>query len=299
MSNRMPKNQTPEQIARDRIDERLRAAGWQVQDKDALDFNAARGIAVREYPTDVGPADYVLFADRQAVGVVEAKPDSWCATLTTAEEQTAGYANASLKWLSNTEPLPFLYECTGQITRFTNGRDPNPRSREVFTFHRPETLRDWMRAKRSFRSGIASLPPLNTLDLRECQVNAVVNLEDSLKANKPRALVQMATGSGKTFNQSHVRGFVIPVPYLAEQAEIVRILDARLDAAKVLEDEVDANLTRAEALRQSILKKAFSGQLVPQDPNDEPATDLLRRIQVEQSSQKSKRSTRRHKAGVA
>ena len=192
-------NQTPEQAARDRIDGRLRAAGWHVQDKNALDFNAGLGIAVREYQTDIGPADYVLFADRQAVGVVEAKPDSWGARLTTVEEQSEGYGKAKLKWISNAEPLPFLYESTGQITRFTNGRDPNPRSREVFSFHRPETLNAWTLAPRSLRSGIASLPPLNPAGLRECQFKAIAKLEASLKADRPRALVQMATGAGKTF----------------------------------------------------------------------------------------------------
>ena len=192
-------NQTPEELARDRIDDRLRAAGWQVQDKDALDFNAGLGIAVREFQTGIGPADYVLFADRRAVGVVEAKPDSWGAQLTTVEEQSEGYARAKLKWVSNDKPLPFLYESTGQITRFTNGRDPNPRSREVFAFHRPETFNAWTLAPRSFRSGIVSLPPLNPVGLRECQINAITELEASLKADRPRALVQMATGAGKTF----------------------------------------------------------------------------------------------------
>ena len=192
-------NQTPEAAARDRIDGRLRAAGWQLQDKSAIDFNAGLGIAVREYQTDIGPADYVLFVDRRAVGVIEAKPDSWGARLTTVEEQSEGYANARLKWISNAEPLPFLYESTAQITRFTNGHDPHPRSREVFTFHRPETLSAWMLAPRSFRSGIVALPPLDPASLRECQVKAINKLEASLKADKPRALVQMATGAGKTF----------------------------------------------------------------------------------------------------
>ena len=192
-------NQNPEQIARDRIDDRLRASGWEVQDRDTLDFNAGPGIAVREYPTDTGPADYVLFCDRKAAGVVEAKPDTWGERLTTVEEQSERYANAGLKWVANAEPLPFLYESTGRITRFTNGRDPNPRSREVFAFHRPGTLKAWMQARRSLRTGIASLPPLDTNGLRECQIRAVTKLEASLKAGRPRALVQMATGSGKTF----------------------------------------------------------------------------------------------------
>ncbi|WP_419917706.1 DEAD/DEAH box helicase family protein [Candidatus Poriferisocius sp.] len=192
-------NQTPEQVARDRIDDRLRAAGWHVQNKDAIDFRAGPGIAARGYQTSIGPSDYVLFSDGRPVGIIEAKPDSWGARLTTVEEQSEGYANAELKWIPDSDLQPFLYESTGQITRFTNGRDPKPRSREVFTFHRPETLNGWANAQRSLRAGIAALPPLNPAGLRECQENAITNLEISLKADKPRALVQMATGAGKTF----------------------------------------------------------------------------------------------------
>ena len=192
-------NQNPEQIARDRIDERLQEAGWQVRNKEALDPNAGSGVAVREYPTDVGRADYVLFVNNQAIGVIEAKPDSWGAKLTTVEVQSQGYAESRLKWIVNAEPLPFVYESTGQITRFTDSRDPKPRSREIFTFHRPQTLNKWALAQRSLRSGIVEIPPLDTAGLRECQINAINNLETSLKANKPRALVQMATGAGKTF----------------------------------------------------------------------------------------------------
>ena len=211
-------NQTPEEIARDRIDDRLRSSGWLVQDKDALDFNMGPGIAVREYPTDSGPADYVLFADRQAVGVVEAKPEDWGERITTVEEQSEGYANAKLKWVSNAEPLPFLYESTGQITRFTNGRDPNPRSREIFAFHRPETLKNRMRSSTSLRTGIASLPALNHDGLRRCQIKAIIKLEASLKANRPRALIQMATGSGKTFTA------ITQVYRLLKHAEAGRVL---------------------------------------------------------------------------
>ena len=224
-------NQKPEEIARDRIDDRLRASGWHVQDIATIDFNAGLGVAVREYQTDIGPADYVLFVDGKPVGVVEAKPDSEGARLTTVEEQSEGYANAELKWIANTEPLPFLYEATGEVTRFTNGRDPKPRSREVFSFHRPETLQAWARASQSFRSGIAALPSLNPIDLRECQVKAITTLEESLKADKPRALVQMATGSGKTFTAitevyrllkhagAHRVLFLVDTRNLGEQAE--------------------------------------------------------------------------------
>jgi type I restriction enzyme R subunit len=193
------KNQNPEQIARDQIDARLAEAGWHVQDRDALDFNAGQGLAVREYPTDIGPADYVLFVDRSAVGVIEAKPKDWGHKITTAEEQAEGYAGAALKWIKNKERLPFVYESTGVITRFTDGRDPRPRSREVFTFHRPVTMAEWLSKPKSLRARLQDLPALNPAGLRGCQEKAIENLEKSFKADRPRALIQMATGSGKTY----------------------------------------------------------------------------------------------------
>ena len=88
--------------------------------------DTCRGIVVWEYQTSVGPADYALFSVKRALGVVEAKPDSWGAKITTVEDQSAGYAAAQLRWVKNPEPLPFIYEATGQITRFTDTRDPNP-----------------------------------------------------------------------------------------------------------------------------------------------------------------------------
>ncbi|MCU5782501.1 hypothetical protein MA04_01801 [Alcanivorax balearicus MACL04] len=196
-------NQTPEQRARDRIDRKLIAAGWVVQDKTAINLNAGPGVAVREYQTDVGPADYVLFVERQAVGVIEAKPEDWGHKITTVEDQADGYANAKLKWIKNEEPLPFVYQSTGTITRFTNGRDPAPRSREIFHFPRPEELARWRERlndnQGTLRERLRKLPPLNTAGLRDCQITAITNLEDSFKQDRPRALVQMATGSGKTY----------------------------------------------------------------------------------------------------
>jgi len=200
----MTENQNPEQQARDRIDAQLRAAGWAVQKK--IDFSAGAGQAVREWHTDAGPADYVLFVDRKAVGVIEAKREEEGQRLTAHETQTEGYAAAKLKWVNNKEPLPFLYEATGIVTRFTDARDPKPRSREIFSFHRPETLRDWLAEGKSLRARLAELPPLNPehlpaaqLRLRDCQETAITNLEQSFREARPRALIQMATGAGKTY----------------------------------------------------------------------------------------------------
>jgi type I restriction enzyme, R subunit len=192
-------NQNPEQIARDRIDQHLVAAGWHVRNMKSLAWSAGQGIAVREYPTDVGPADYVLFVDRQAVGVIEAKPIDLGYKITTVEEQSAGYATAKLKWINNNEPLPFVYESTGVVTRFTENRDPHPRSREVFTFHRPETMAEWLSEPKSLRTRLHDMPALDPTGLRDCQITAIQNLETSFREDRPRALIQMATGSGKTF----------------------------------------------------------------------------------------------------
>lgn len=211
-------NQNPEQIARDLIDERLVEAGWAVQDKAAINFNAGLGVAVREYQTDVGPADYVLFVDKTAVGVIEAKPGDWGHKITTVEEQSGGYAAAKLKWVNNSEPLPFIYESTGIITRFTDRRDPKPRSREVFTFHRPETMAEWLSKPHSLRARLQSMPALNHAGLRDCQIIAIENLEQSFKDDRPRALVQMATGSGKTYTA------ITSVYRLLKHADAKRIL---------------------------------------------------------------------------
>ncbi|MFA6053232.1 MAG: DEAD/DEAH box helicase family protein [Methylobacter sp.] len=202
----MSENQNPEQKARDTIDALLKQAGWVVQSAKKIDLNIGLGQAVREYQTDVGPADYVLFVDKKAVGVIEAKREEQGHKITEVESQTEGYASAKLKWVNNKQPLPFLYESTGIITRFTDGRDPKPRSREVFGFHRPETLKEWLSQSASLRERLHHIPPLNLnhlpakeLRLRDCQEIAISNLEDSFKADRPRALIQMATGAGKTY----------------------------------------------------------------------------------------------------
>jgi len=192
-------NQNPEQKARDQIDRMLAASGWIIQDKSGLNPNVALGVAVREYPTDVGPADYVLFVDRKAVGVIEAKRAEEGHHLLAAEDQAEGYAGATLKWVNNNEPLPFVYESNSLVTRFRDMRDPKPRSRPVFSFHRPETLQEWLNQSASLRARLQDIPPLTVESLRDCQISAITHLESSFANAHPRALVQMATGSGKTY----------------------------------------------------------------------------------------------------
>ncbi len=191
-------NQNPEQIARDKIDVMLQAAGWIIQSKGQVDLNAGQGVAVREYQTDVGTADYVLFVDRKPLGIIEAKREDEAQRLTTHEDQAEAYAQSKLKYLNNA-PLPFVYESTGTLTYFTDQSDPKPRSREMFSFHRPETLSSWNERSETLRAQLAAMPPLDETGLRPAQIKAIHNLEESFKYNRPKALIQMATGAGKTF----------------------------------------------------------------------------------------------------
>ncbi len=203
----------PEEEARKRIDALLLAAGWVVCDACAANIHAARGVAIREFPLPGhGVADYLLYLDGRAGGVVEAKKEG--VTLTGVEIQSDKYVNGLPAGLPRwADPLPFAYQSTGAETRFTNGLDPQPRSRPVFAFHRPELLAEWLawgnivpagshtaaEPAATFLSRLRSMPPLRTDGLWPAQIQAIRNLEQSLSENRPRALIQMATGSGKTF----------------------------------------------------------------------------------------------------
>ncbi|MFI6454077.1 DEAD/DEAH box helicase family protein [Streptosporangium amethystogenes] len=194
--------------ARREIDRMLREAGWIVQDRDQLNPLAGIGVAVREFTFTKGSSDYALYVDGMLVGVIEAKREG--TSLTGVEWQSAGYATAlpqeyaMATWRRNI-PLPFRYESTGVETRFTNGLDPDPRSRGVFSFHRPETIAAWMTEAderpeaQTFRARIRQMPALVEAGLRPAQIDAVKGVETSLCRDHPRALVQMATGAGKTF----------------------------------------------------------------------------------------------------
>ncbi len=190
---------TPEQKARDNIDKMLERSGWAVVDKNAIDWGLGQGLAVREYQTDVGFADYVLFVDREPMGVIEAKKEKEGHRLSVHEQQAEYYAESKLKWFADSQPLPFVYESTGILTRYTDLRDPKPRARSVFSFHHPQTLKERIRQKTSLRQRLQQFPDLAVEGLRDCQIKAITNLEKSFCENRPRALIQMATGSGKTF----------------------------------------------------------------------------------------------------
>ena len=189
---------TPEKQARILIDQHLRDAGWIVQDADAINLSEGVGIAVREFPLNTGYADYLLYAEGKAIGVLEAKPKGY--PLTGVETQSSKYTNGLPKDLPHYRlPLPFAYESTGEVTRFTNSLEPDFRSREVFSFHRPEELLRLVTKDNQVRASLRKMPKLDVGQLWRVQVGSITNLEKSLAENRPRALIQMATGSGKTF----------------------------------------------------------------------------------------------------
>jgi type I restriction enzyme R subunit len=237
--------ETPEDKARLLIDTKLVGAGWIVQNRDDLDLTAGRGIALREFPMKpgFGFADYLLYVDRKAAGAIEAKAEG---PLTGVEAQSAKYAAGLPDNLpAHHRPLPFLYESNGSVAYFTNGLDPKPRSRQVFSFPRPETLADWLEEPATLRARLAKLPPVDETGLWKKQIIAITKLEESLKAARPRALVQMATGSGKTFTAANAAYRLLKYG----GAKRVLFLVDRGNLGKQTEDEF-ANFTPADDTRK-------------------------------------------------
>lgn len=188
----------PENKAREKIDGLLRSAGWVIQDYVDLNLGAGRGVAVREFPLRSGEADYLLFVDRLPVGVIEAKPEG--TTLSGVAEQSLRYLRDIPISIAGVEQIPpFAFESTGTETFFADLRDPEYRDRRVFAFFTPNTLGEWFSQSKTLRVNLKELPPLIEDGLRDCQIEAINSLERSFALGKPRALIQMASGSGKTF----------------------------------------------------------------------------------------------------
>lgn len=194
----------------------LVAAGWAVQDAGSVNLSASRGVAIREFPLaqGYGFADYLLYVDGKAAGVIEAKKEG--TPLAGVELQAERYAHGVSEAVpAAVRPVPFRYLSTGVETRFANHLDPAPRSRNLFHFHCPEVLAAWLDEDPlpipggkyptgeprpgTLRGRLRAMPPVNGRGLWPAQVRAVENLEKSFADDRPRALIQMATGSGKTF----------------------------------------------------------------------------------------------------
>ncbi len=329
---------------REAIDELLRAVGWVVADVADLDLVNHSGVAVRELVLASGRADYGLYVGGTLVGVIEAKREG--TSLSTVEVQSDRYATgltAAQRMNAWRTPLPLRYESTGVETWFTNALEDQPRARQVFGFHRPETVASWMMQAQAdpgaptYRARLRHrLPELPTGDLRPAQVDAVRGIEGALAVDRPRALVQMATGAGKTYAAvtlayrllKHAGAgrvlFLVDRNTLGRQAlaeftnyetpddgrklselyvvqrlagaaplqssnvviSTVQGLYSLLRGVELPDSDEDAELDDGEPsfLRWSLLSDAFAGRLVPQDPEDEPASALLDRIRTERDN---------------
>jgi len=304
------KNQTPEQLARDQIDKQLTQSGWVIQDYRKYNPNAGLGVAVREYPTSTGPIDYLLIVDREPVGIIEAKPENFGHRITTVEEQTKRYADSDIKNLDEAE-VPFLFESTGVVTHFTNRYDPNPRAREIFSFFRPETLQKWFEdGKNTLRYQLQHIPKLNPnnlpsdeLGLRDCQERAITNMEKSLADAKPRALIQMATGAGKTYTAISIMYrllkytgkrrilFLVDTVNLGEQAEQEMLVFHPLDDNRKFTELHSTQLIKSSSIPNGVevyittIQRMYS--MLKADGVEAPVDDLSEEEMEEwQSKQK-------------
>ena len=217
----------PEDKARSLIDRQLAASDWLVQSRAEMNLGAGLGVAVREFQTASGPVDYGLFVGRRLCGVIEAKPAG--TTLSGFAEQAQRYIKDAPEHLVRDEgQVRFEYVASGTETIFRDHADPRPSSRPIFTFHRPEMLDRWINEPATLRHRLQIMPALIPDDLRDCQIDAVTALEHSLAGNHPRALVQMATGAGKTFTACTLSYRLLAhagfrrILFLADRANLVR-----------------------------------------------------------------------------
>ncbi len=191
----------PEEIARQKIDQMLEEAGWKVVCRE--DFLPSVPCAVRETQTlDAHRADYVLFVEGKALAVIEAKRAE--IDLDDAKiqrevaEQAEEYARTLLPWMGAwATPLPIVYLSNGEST-YLKIADVNTDYISVRAIQSPKEMLEAVSLKDGI-SRYAALPVLSERGLRHCQYEAITELEASLKKGKRRALIQLATGSGKTF----------------------------------------------------------------------------------------------------
>lgn len=239
----MEQDLKPEQKAREEIDKLLSLAGFALRDfKDCAlgdsTPNAESHLAIREFILANGTkADYLLFVKGKACGVIEAKKFSL--SLSGAENQAKNYAHTLPAHIPTfKESLPFVYTSNASEIYFTDLREPSPRARRIFAFHTPKELLEKLNSPYSLRERIRQIPPLSNQDskkLRDCQKEAIEGLEKSLQQNKQRALIQMATGAGKTFTACN---FAYRLLSIAKAKRILFLVD-RNNLGKQAKKEFD------------------------------------------------------------
>jgi type I restriction enzyme R subunit len=254
---------------RERIDPRLRRAGWDriVDHHDAITPTAVKATAVREWPTANGPADYALCDQGEILSVVEAKkltvgPNG---VLTQAERYSRGI-DQEPKYQAQFG-VPFLYSTNGEVIRFHDVRDPLNRSREVKGFHTLAAFREFQQRNRT-----AELAKLQTIPveptMRPYQLEANQAIEEALGRQQRNMLVAMATGTGKT------RTMVNETYRLMKSGAARRVLflvDRKALAAQTV--KAFASFEAEPGLRFTNLYPVYS-QRFQQDDDDDTPTDI-------------------------
>lgn len=189
------------QTRKRRIDERLTKLGWNVVPySEALTATNLDRVAVEEWPTGNGPADYALFVTGRLLGIIEAKK------VTVAPqnvlEQAKRYAAGVFHGLGNWDGLrvPFLYASNGTIIWFFDARQPKPAARRVSDFHTPDALDSYFSQDlKSAVDWLRSTPPERVGRGRPYQRDCIVEVEKAIVDGRRDLMVAMATGTGKTF----------------------------------------------------------------------------------------------------
>lgn len=194
-------NLLPEQKARVYIDKFLEDAGWTVVNRDEFVPEAINAQAVRENILKGNKeADYILYLAGKAIGVLEAKrKENHLGTEVAEQAQT--YGNILPDWVQTWKnPLPFIFLSNGSILLFKDMHEKEPKYKVLKKMLTPKQLVELAGSDiNSEYAKLPSVPPVGPKGLRECQFEAITNLEISFKQGKKRALIVLATGAGKTF----------------------------------------------------------------------------------------------------
>ncbi len=191
----------PEQKARVKIDQMLKDSGWTVVPRDDFTPDAVNAQAVEENLMKGNlEADYILYLDGKAIAVLEAKREENKLGLEVAE-QAQNYGNILPDWVQAWKtPLPFIFLCNGDLLLFKDMREAKPSYKVIKKMFTPKEIVNL--AGDDIKSQFAklpALPPVGPKGLRECQFEAITNLEISFKQGLKKALIVLATGAGKTF----------------------------------------------------------------------------------------------------
>lgn len=256
---------TPEAKARQTIDALLTAAGWHVCNVADANIHAAVGVAIRVFPLNpgFGYADYLLYVNGKACGVIEAKKEG--TTLTGVELQSSRYAKGLPTTLPAwSRPLPFVWESTGVETHFTNGLDPEPRARSVFAFlppgaagamAGPAATRRQPRQRQRRQRIPQHLPGPHAQHAQHGELSSHCGGQRQCFQTSDRGFNRHCANDDSL---SGLRSIAIGLPPKAEKARIVTEVNHHLPVFREVEAEGDTNLRRAQALRQATLSKVFT-----------------------------------------